>query len=272
MQHDEFDRIFEDTVEKSRSVLASKSKEYATEDKLHNFKVAAVTEGVSNRQALGGMMVKHTVSIYDMLRADECADLSMWDEKIGDHINYLILLRALVIEELGDVVFETVADALAESIKHLPNKVVLKTDFDPPSMPTIPDENPLKPNDELHTTYKCESCACEVVNVTKSGTLYDRITCRNCANTFGRIRYMYPIIDNPRSGIKNVITTQDTPVDVKPKAPEVSISYHCFTCGQTSIEKYENDGAIPIVDAIPCRIGLCEGTAIPIHWSVVWGD
>lgn len=100
MQHDEFDRVFEETVEKSRSVLKSKSDEYSTEDKLHNFKVSAETRGVSNRDALSGMMVKHTTSIYDLLRAEACASLAMWDEKIIDHINYLILLRALVIEEL----------------------------------------------------------------------------------------------------------------------------------------------------------------------------
>lgn len=41
----EFERIFEEQVERSRSVLISKAKEYATEDRLHNFKVAAALEG-----------------------------------------------------------------------------------------------------------------------------------------------------------------------------------------------------------------------------------
>ena len=301
MLHDEFDRIFEETVEKSRSVLASKSKEYATEDKLHNFKVAAVTEGVSNRRALGGMMVKHTVSIYDLLRADECADLAMWDEKIGDHINYLILLRALVIEELGDEVFEAVADVFAESLKQhadttcpvtgispgdsdevieekligdVPDlgKVVLKTDFDPPSMPTVQDNKPLKSDEELHTTYKCSSCESEVVNITKSGTIYDRISCRNCTNTFGRLRYMYPIIDNPRSGVKNAVIS-DKQFDVKSKAQGVNISYYCATCGQTSIKKYPNDGA-SILDnsGMTCPVDNCGGWAEVTHWSAVLED
>ena len=117
MLHEEFDRIFEETVEKSRSVLASKSKEYSTEDKLHNFKVSAATRGVSNRDALAGMMVKHTTSIYDLLRAEECADLELWDEKIGDHINYLILLRAMVIEELGRKKADAMFDLILSDLK-----------------------------------------------------------------------------------------------------------------------------------------------------------
>lgn len=44
-------------------------------------------------------MAKHTVSIYDMARSDDSFSLEKWDEKITDHINYLILLRAVVVEE-----------------------------------------------------------------------------------------------------------------------------------------------------------------------------
>lgn len=44
-------------------------------------------------------MAKHTVSIYDMARSEETFPLEKWDEKITDHINYLILLRAVVVEE-----------------------------------------------------------------------------------------------------------------------------------------------------------------------------
>jgi len=53
------------------------------------------------------MMAKHTVSIYDMCGSGEIYDIAKWDEKITDHINYLLLLRALVedvmimIEESG---------------------------------------------------------------------------------------------------------------------------------------------------------------------------
>ena len=46
-------------------------------------------------------MCKHTVSVYDMIRGLEegkSYPLELWDEKIGDSINYLLLLAAAVRE------------------------------------------------------------------------------------------------------------------------------------------------------------------------------
>lgn len=97
----EFSEVLDDAIDKIRAVLDSKSKEYSTHDKLHNFKVAAGLKGETARQALMGMMVKHTVSIYDMGMSTDTFTMAQWDEKIVDHLNYLILLRAIVIEERG---------------------------------------------------------------------------------------------------------------------------------------------------------------------------
>jgi hypothetical protein len=77
-------------------ILTSKAKEYATEDRLHNFRIAAALENCSPIQALGGMMSKHTVSIYDMINSGDAYSTKLWTEKITDHINYLLLLLALV--------------------------------------------------------------------------------------------------------------------------------------------------------------------------------
>jgi len=82
--------------------LAAKATEYATDDdRLHNFKVAAGLQGVDPVVALGGMMAKHTVSVYDMIAATNDRDhfeVELWEEKIKDHINYLFLLWALIHE------------------------------------------------------------------------------------------------------------------------------------------------------------------------------
>ena len=94
----EFERIFEEQVERSRIVLVNKAKEYATEDRLHNFKVAAALEGKTPEQALAGMMAKHTVSVYDMAESGQPYPIELWQEKITDHINYLFLLNAIVRE------------------------------------------------------------------------------------------------------------------------------------------------------------------------------
>ena len=98
MTSTEFERIFEEQVERSRIALVNKASEYATEDRLHNFRVAAALEGKTLEQALAGMMAKHTVSVYDMAESGQPYPMELWQEKITDHINYLFLLNAIVRE------------------------------------------------------------------------------------------------------------------------------------------------------------------------------
>lgn len=100
MDSEQFEKIFDETVGRSHAVLVEKAKEYAKGDRLHNFKKAAALKGETPREALMGMMVKHTVSIYDMGCSTDVFTLAQWDEKLGDELNYLILLRAILIEEL----------------------------------------------------------------------------------------------------------------------------------------------------------------------------
>ena len=102
MNTSEFNAMFESTVQMCRETLCAKADEYAEDDdRLHNFHQAAHLQGGTAVSALGGMMSKHTVSVYDLIRrAGKGAYISeaMWDEKIIDHINYLILLRGIVAE------------------------------------------------------------------------------------------------------------------------------------------------------------------------------
>ena len=105
MTSDRFNEILEETLQKCIDTLGTKSNEYATEDKLHNFKVAAVIQNCTPITALAGMMAKHTVSVYDLIQKQEHGvgvSKEMWEEKIGDSINYLILLSALVQEKIDD--------------------------------------------------------------------------------------------------------------------------------------------------------------------------
>lgn len=99
-----FDRIVEARVMKISEVLASKAKEYAKEDRLHNFKAAARRMNCTPERALLGMMEKHAVSIMDIvddLDQGITPTVSLLQEKIGDHINYLILLEALLLERVS---------------------------------------------------------------------------------------------------------------------------------------------------------------------------
>lgn len=103
MTNNIFGEIVEDQLRLCKEVLGVKATEYSGEgDRLHNFKVAAVVQECSPRRALAGMMVKHTVSIYDMCVAQKNYCQDMWDEKITDHINYLLLLKAVIAEEIRD--------------------------------------------------------------------------------------------------------------------------------------------------------------------------
>lgn len=98
-----FDIEVERLLGRIKEVLLSKGEEYATEDRLHNFKAAAHIQKETPRQALVGMMAKHTVSIYDMGKSTKNFSRAQWDEKIIDHLNYLILLSAVVTEEVYDM-------------------------------------------------------------------------------------------------------------------------------------------------------------------------
>ena len=95
-----FEAIINTQFEKCKNVLIDKAKEYASEgDRLHNFRCAAGMQGCSAEEALAGMMAKHTISIYDMCRDGKRYPEDLWNEKITDHINYLLLLRALITED-----------------------------------------------------------------------------------------------------------------------------------------------------------------------------
>ena len=95
-----FDKIATDTLEKCHDTLVVKAKEYASSrSRLHNFHVAARLNRVPVREALWGMATKHLVSVIDIVNGRECSR-EVLDEKIGDMINYLILLKAVVVEEM----------------------------------------------------------------------------------------------------------------------------------------------------------------------------
>lgn len=99
MKADEFDILIKKRIEMCLDVLLSKAGEYASDtDRLHNFKVAAEIQGISQQEAVAGMMAKHTTSVYDMVMSGEEFSQAQWDEKIGDHINYLLLLYAVLAE------------------------------------------------------------------------------------------------------------------------------------------------------------------------------
>jgi len=99
MKTADFNLLLDGILNHCEATLKRKADEYAVAaDRLHNFIVAAGLQGTSPEIALGGMLAKHIVSIYDMINSKGAYVQEIWDEKIGDAINYLILLRAIVSE------------------------------------------------------------------------------------------------------------------------------------------------------------------------------
>jgi len=99
MNHDEFEDVFDEQVRKCSATLIAKGREYSPVDRFSNFKIAASFQGCTPKEALGGMLAKHIVSVYDLIRSKDDIPMEMWDEKIGDAMNYLFLLKGMVVEE-----------------------------------------------------------------------------------------------------------------------------------------------------------------------------
>lgn len=126
MNNAEFDKVVEGCIDKIKSVLQKKSQEYSSDDdKLHNFNKAKDLMRCKTKEfALLGMLNKHLVSVIDMIEKHEktgkLPNSYLLDEKIGDSINYFILLKACFLDDLektGKVIFEDNVRSLLEKEK-----------------------------------------------------------------------------------------------------------------------------------------------------------
>jgi hypothetical protein len=98
MKDREFQEVLQQRLKKIEQTLGQKAKEYAAEgDKLHNFNVGARITGQIREKVLWGFALKHYISFLDILDNVEKGKLpteEMVDQKIGDLINYLVLVEA----------------------------------------------------------------------------------------------------------------------------------------------------------------------------------
>ena len=97
-----YDHILHIRLDAIRETMASKQQEYATEQSpYHNFDTAAEADGVTPEQALWGMFLKHYVSVRDMVKGGNTTPYLV-HEKIGDCINYMILLEGLLMRRVNN--------------------------------------------------------------------------------------------------------------------------------------------------------------------------
>lgn len=103
MTQEKFNAFAKNFVKQTTSVLYAKGKSYALnrDDRLEHFKRAAEYLSTTPKEACLAQLTKHLISIRDMVCVNDGTTFSpeQWDEKIGDAINYFVLLRALVIDE-----------------------------------------------------------------------------------------------------------------------------------------------------------------------------
>ena len=103
MIHKDLNELIEQMLDRDKRIFMSKNDEYAREDALSNFKKAGNAKNCTPEDALIGMLVKHWVSIVDIvadLDQGKVAPLELWQEKCGDLRVYGLLLEALATERL----------------------------------------------------------------------------------------------------------------------------------------------------------------------------
>jgi len=99
MTSEQFDNEVKLFHEWQNKTLLSKAGEYATEDRLHNFKVIAQLTGLTPDQVASVLMLKNLVSFLDDQfgeRKKIVHNEGFRQEKLGDPYNYLVLIQGLL--------------------------------------------------------------------------------------------------------------------------------------------------------------------------------
>ena len=103
MNQKEFNEVIVRQTDHCKSMLVAKGAVKNTAvDRLAHFKKAAVVMNTTPKAALMGMLSKHLISVSDMCMDERKYSKEQWDEKITDSINYFLILRAIVEEELNE--------------------------------------------------------------------------------------------------------------------------------------------------------------------------
>jgi hypothetical protein len=101
MERAEFNEVVINQIKICTDLLGVKDQQYGVisdGDRLSQFKGAGSLRHVSQRRGLSGMMSKHTTCLYDLIES-ESNDAHHLQEVINDHINYLLLLKGILVEE-----------------------------------------------------------------------------------------------------------------------------------------------------------------------------
>lgn len=100
MEKRDFDKLVDRQLHVCKDILTAKGGEYApSADRLAHFKHSASLMRTTPQMALFAFMAKHLISLEEMCESNDDFTAERWEEKITDSINYLILLKAIVMED-----------------------------------------------------------------------------------------------------------------------------------------------------------------------------
>lgn len=108
MTHEEFNRIIRAKIEKCLETLVEKSRYYAiNDDRLAQFKRIASKLNMNPCEVIRVLAAKHETALddYTLFINSDTNSISWneWEEKIGDSINYLLLLYATAAEIYSEI-------------------------------------------------------------------------------------------------------------------------------------------------------------------------
>lgn len=103
MKNEDFNLIIKERINKVQDLLIKKSEEYVRgNDRFHNFTVGANLTGETKEKVLWGFLIKHIVSVQDIINdinnTKKIPRKEIVSEKIGDCLTYLLILEALIEE------------------------------------------------------------------------------------------------------------------------------------------------------------------------------
>ena len=126
MNAKDFDKIVSNRMNWCEQTLLAKGEEYSREgDRLWNFKSAGRKRNKHPAEALLGMKVKHDVSVDDIvddLKRGVVPPKEFIAEKIGDSIDYLLLLEGLIEEARTQANNSIVYDELCGKLQNISPK------------------------------------------------------------------------------------------------------------------------------------------------------
>ena len=127
MNAKDFDKIVAARMDWCKQTLLAKGEEYSREgDRLWNFKSAGRKRNKHPAEALLDMKVKHDVSVDDIvddLKRGVVPPKEFVAEKIGDSIDYLLLLEGLIEEARTQTNDLIASDGLCEKLKNISPEV-----------------------------------------------------------------------------------------------------------------------------------------------------